>query len=442
MSRILLVEDEPILRRELGRFLSKEEHDVEEAGSVAEALAKGSLDRFDLVITDLRLPGAPGTELIKKGSEPPVMVITAYSSTKNREEAINRGAASYMPKPVKHDELHLVVERLLAQGLLRHWTAAQAKTVGEVSSLGKMIGDCPAMLELKERIDKYARTDERILIHGETGTGKELVAQAIHDASQRHNKPFVKINCGAMPVGLLESELFGCDKGGHNTAVVTRPGLLEAADGGTLFLDEIGELHISIQPVLLTVIEDGKFRRIGGTKERKVDVRVIAATNRDLTQRMKEGAFRPDLYHRFPFRVGLPPLRERGDDVEKIAQHLLRQAARRFGRSHLELTPEAIDLLRAYPWPGNVRELDNRIKNAAISLSVDEVRITAELLEIEEPKGLPAQAQAWSKKSRDEWYREVILANQASMSETKLAELLGLTREGLWKVRQRLGISR
>jgi DNA-binding NtrC family response regulator len=319
-----------------------------------------------------------------------------------------------------------------------------------------MIGSCAPMQVVQERIRRVAPTSATVLITGETGTGQELVARAIHSASQRADKPLVCVNCAAIPESLIESELFGYEKGAFTGAASNRIGLIEAADGGTLFLDEIGELPVEAQARLLRFIQEGEIRAIGAVQSRKVDVRLIAATHRNLKALSEEGRFRPDLYYRINvLQISLPPLRERGRDVLRIAEELLRDAARRHERPALHFSGEAVQAITSYHWPGNVRELENAIERAVILCEGTEIPnqalgIDLDLVDVSELSGpehtLPTDTRNTEDPSEDlsleEYFQRFVLQNQDHMSETELARKLGVSRKCLWERRQRFGMPR
>ncbi|WP_224248075.1 sigma-54-dependent transcriptional regulator [Hyalangium gracile] len=448
MSRILVVEDEPIIRTELRRLLVRAGHEVSEAGSVDEASSDYALEGFELVISDLRLPGAPGTELIAKCPGVPVLIMTSYATVKSAVEAMKLGAVDYLAKPFDHDELLLQVDRILKMGRLARQNAALKREVEQAYSVSGMVGSSPAMREVFERIRKVASSPATVLVLGESGTGKELVARAIHAQSPRSEGPLVAVNCAAIPEGLLESELFGHEKGAFTGAQSAHPGLVESADGGTLFLDEMGELPAPAQARLLRMMQDGEVRRVGATRPRKVDVRIIAATHRDLPRLVQEGAFRQDLYFRLRVvEIRLPPLRERGEDIPALAHHLLERACRRLHRPAATFSPEALETLLEHGWPGNVRELENAIERAVIL--ADGPVITPALLALEVPA--PAAefhpkeheaASGSSPESLEEYIRGFVLEHQDHLGEAELARRLGISRKTLWEKRQRLGIPR
>jgi DNA-binding NtrC family response regulator len=458
MSRILIVEDETIIRSALKRLLEKNGYTVSDAGSVADACDNFSLERFDLIITDLRLPGAPGTDLIERAGGVPVLIMTSYASLRSAVDAMKLGAVDYIAKPFDHDEMLKTVAAILAQP--RNGASADGNEGGEQPEQTRIIGSCKAMQELYRRIGKVARTDATVLILGESGTGKELVARAIHEQSNRANRPMVCVNCAAIPETLIESELFGHEKGAFTGATSGRSGLIEAADGGTLFLDEIGELPLEAQARLLRFLQEGEIRRVGAVQPLQVDVRLIAATHRDLKSRARSGQFREDLYYRlYVMELRMPPLRERGEDILELAQAFLAKQAHKLGCGPLHFTPEALTLLRRYHWPGNVRELENAIERAVIL--ADGRQITPDLLGLEleqqslteleseyAERPLPgadsgsAPAQSRTDLSLDDYFQRFVLENQDQMSETELAKTLGISRKSLWERRQKLGIPR
>ncbi|MBO6277379.1 MAG: sigma-54-dependent Fis family transcriptional regulator, partial [Pseudomonas sp.] len=308
MPHILIVEDETIIRSALRRLLERNQYQVSEAGSVQEAQERFSIPSFDLIVSDLRLPGAPGTELIKLGQGKPVLIMTSYASLRSAVDSMKMGAVDYIAKPFDHDEMLQAVARILRDRQHPQSVAAERPAIkaggADKSSVDNsngeigIIGSCPPMLDMYSKIRKVAPTDSNVLIQGESGTGKELVARALHNLSKRAKAPMISVNCAAIPESLIESELFGHEKGAFTGASAGRAGLVEAADGGTLFLDEIGELPLEAQARLLRVLQEGEIRRVGSVQSQKVDVRLIAATHRDLKNLAKVGQFREDLYYR------------------------------------------------------------------------------------------------------------------------------------------------
>jgi two-component system response regulator HydG len=471
MPHILIVEDETIIRSALRRLLERNQYEVSEAGSVQEAQERFSIPSFDMIVSDLRLPGAPGTELIKLGEGKPVLIMTSYASLRSAVDSMKMGAVDYIAKPFDHDEMLQAVARILrdrqtVQSLQAERSAMASKTGGSDKGASNangeigIIGSCPPMLDLYSKIRKVAPTDSNVLVQGESGTGKELVARALHNLSRRAKAPMISVNCAAIPESLIESELFGHEKGAFTGASAGRAGLVEAADGGTLFLDEIGELPLEAQARLLRVLQEGEIRRVGSVQSQKVDVRLIAATHRDLKTLAKNGEFREDLYYRLHvIALKLPALRERGSDVIEIARAFLTRQSARVGRTDLKFGPDAEQAIRHYSWPGNVRELENAVERAVILCENPE--ITADLLGIDieldglnddEYMGLaplPNASNASSSNnepsedlSLEDYFQHFVLEHQDHMTETELARKLGVSRKCLWERRQRLGIPR
>ncbi|MDP3979604.1 MAG: sigma-54 dependent transcriptional regulator [Pseudomonas sp.] len=464
MPHILIVEDETIIRSALRRLLERNQYQVSEAGSVQEAQERFSIPNFDLIVSDLRLPGAPGTELIKLAEGKPVLIMTSYASLRSAVDSMKMGAVDYIAKPFDHDEMLQAVARILRDRQeARQAPSAPAsaatgrsseKTVDNSNGEIGIIGSCPAMLELYSKIRKVAPTGSNVLIQGESGTGKELVARALHNLSKRAKAPLISVNCAAIPESLIESELFGHEKGAFTGASAGRAGLVEAADGGTLFLDEIGELPLEAQARLLRVLQEGEIRRVGSVQSQKVDVRLIAATHRDLKSLAKVGQFREDLYYRLHvIALKLPSLRERGSDVSEIAHSFLKRQCTRMDRD-LHFAPDAEQAIRHYAWPGNVRELENAIERAVIlcestTISAELLGIDIELDDLDDDDfpGLPGQASSTSLEptedlSLEDYFQHFVLEHQDHMTETELARKLGISRKCLWERRQRLGIPR
>ncbi|HMY82085.1 MAG TPA: sigma-54 dependent transcriptional regulator, partial [Agitococcus sp.] len=314
MKHILIVEDEMLIRSSLRRLLQRHHYQVSEAGSVHEATGNYRLDEFDLIITDLRLPGELGTSLIELAKPTPVLIMTSFGTMKSAVDAMKQGAVDYISKPFDHDEMVLSVERILREQQLKVENTALKQQ--KQSTINGIIGSCPAMQELFKRITRVAPMGSTVLVRGESGTGKELVAKALHQESPRKDHALISVNCAAIPESLIEAELFGYEKGAFTGANTQRKGLVEAADGGTLFLDEIGELPLEAQARLLRLLQEKEVRRLGATQTRSVDVRLVAATHRNLKQLAAEGRFREDLYYRLNVvELIIPPLRERGSDI-------------------------------------------------------------------------------------------------------------------------------
>ncbi|QLC73754.1 sigma-54-dependent Fis family transcriptional regulator [Pseudomonas sp. LPB0260] len=465
MPHILIVEDETIIRSALRRLLERNQYQVSEAGSVQEAQERYSIPGFDLIVSDLRLPGAPGTEMIKLAEGTPVLIMTSYASLRSAVDSMKMGAVDYIAKPFDHDEMLQAVARILrdrqtAKSAPGEPAASSGRAASDKDSgngeIG-IIGSCAPMQELYNKIRKVAPTDSNVLIQGESGTGKELVARALHNLSKRAKAPLISVNCAAIPETLIESELFGHEKGAFTGASASRAGLVEAADGGTLFLDEIGELPLEAQARLLRVLQEGEIRRVGSVQSQKVDVRLIAATHRDLKGLAKIGQFREDLYYRLHvIALKLPALRERGNDVLEIARAFLLRQCTRMGRDDLQFAQDAEQAIRHYSWPGNVRELENAIERAVIlcensSITAELLGIDIELDDLDEdddgpssgaPQASNSSLEPTEDLSLEDYFQHFVLEHQDHMTETELARKLGISRKCLWERRQRLGIPR
>jgi DNA-binding NtrC family response regulator len=442
---ILIIEDERVIRSALRRFLERHGFRVAEAESVPHAERQYDLTAYDLIISDLRLPGPAGTAVLERCADVPVLIMTSYASVRSAVDAMRLGAVDYIPKPFNHNELLETVRRVLDQHRLHSQTAPPTAPL-DAPPAG-WVGECPAMREVFKRLRKIAPTDSPVLILGESGTGKELVAKALHELSRRHDQPLVAMSCAAIPEGLIEAELFGRETGLARTATGSRRSILEAADAGTLFLDEIGELTLAAQARLLRLLQDGEPLWNGAAQILPLNVRLIAATQQDLARRVQSGLFRGDLYYRLRvMEIHLPPLRERGEDVIALARHLLDKTCKRLKRSAMAFSEPALDALRAHPWPGNVRELENTVERAVI-LSETET-ITPDLLALAPgpQPGADAAARtadttpARAAMSLDEYFRHFVLSNQDHSTETEIARCLGISRKALWERRQRLGI--
>ena len=378
-ERILVVDDEVDLAASCQRLLAGRGYETGVAASAEEALTLVAGAEPQLVITDLKMPGMGGMELLRtlreQHPEMPVIMMTAYSTVEDAVEAMRLGAVDFVPKPFTPDHLLIVVEKALEGRSLRRENRSLRDQLSRQFSFENIIGKSAGMALIFEAIKKIADTDISVLISGASGTGKELIAQSIHANSKRVGQPFVPINCGALPENLVESEIFGYEKGAFTGAARPKPGLLEEAHGGTFFMDEIGELPPPLQVKFLRVLEDGRFRRLGSNQEREVDCRLICATNQNLEQQVEEEEFREDLYYRInTFPIHLPPLRERRDDIALLADHYLRVYATKNGKPVHRISPEAMQLLMAYEWRGNVRELQNVIERALVLASGDTVR--------------------------------------------------------------------
>jgi DNA-binding NtrC family response regulator len=450
MNQVLVVEDEVVIRTALKRLLERHEYKVSEAGTVKESIENFDMDEFDVIISDLRLPGAPGTDLIK-ATTTPVLIMTSYSSIRSAIDSMKLGAVDYIAKPFEHNELIESVAKIIREHAKAPRQSSNAADEFEPPVHG-MIGSCPPMMELFRRIRKVALTNSTVLTNGESGTGKELVARAIHNLSTRSAREMISVNCAAIPENLIESELFGHEKGAFTGATATRTGLVEAANDSTLFLDEIGELPLEAQARLLRVLQENEIRKVGSVQSKKVDVRLVVATHRDLKQLVVDGLFREDLYYRINVMTLLiPPLRDRGDDILELAEAILQRTCKRLKTQMLKLSTAASKAIAKYPWPGNVRELENAIERAVVL--AEDIEIGEELLAIDTDDKQPTQHMAGQDRqaptaepveelSLEDYFQRFVLEHQDAMNETQLAKKLGISRKCLWERRQRFGIPR
>ncbi|UCE83070.1 MAG: sigma-54-dependent Fis family transcriptional regulator [Deltaproteobacteria bacterium] len=378
-SHILLVEDDDSLRVTQALYLEREGFQVTAVGSGGEALRRIATDQFQAVVTDLRLDETDGLQVLaavkERSPETEVILITGFGSVDTAVEAMKSGAYDYLTKPVDPDDLVLTLRKAVERRQLRRQVAYLEKEVAQHTGLGHIVAGSPEMRQIMKLVKQVAQNDSTVLIEGESGTGKELIARYIHHTGRRAGGPFVAINCGALPENLLESELFGHVKGSFTGAIKDKKGLFEVADGGTLLLDEIGETSSGFQVKLLRVLEDGTFRRVGGTTEHRVNVRIIAASNKDLANLVQKGHLRRDLYYRLKvIPIYLPPLRKRVTDIKPLAEHFVAHYANHMGRRQSTLAAEAVERLEAHPWPGNVRELENAIERALIFCQGQEIQ--------------------------------------------------------------------
>ena len=445
-ERLLIVEDETTLRESLKRVFIREGYEADTAGSTEEALTVFEEGAYDLIITDIILPGRDGIEFLKEVKERNldqlVIVMTAYASLETAIGALRAGAYDYILKPIIHEEIKRIIRNALNVRSLRAENLILKKQIEKRYDFENIIGESQVIKDLIEQVRKVSDSKSNILILGETGTGKELFTRAIHYNSSRRDKPFIPINCSAIPDNLLESELFGYVKGAFTGAVNSKRGLFEEADGGTIFLDEIADLSPALQAKLLRVIDDHEIRPLGSTQSRKVDIRLIAATNKDIVAAVKEGLCREDLYYRLNVvTLTLPPLRERKEDIFLLAKHFLSAYAREIGKPVKGFHETAIKLFHDYSWPGNVRELQNIIERAV--LITDRETIYPEHLPEEMKTTNPFLSEALDKSlSIENYTRQFIERYQSSLSEQKLAAGLGITRKALWEKRKKWGLAR
>jgi DNA-binding NtrC family response regulator len=434
-QRVLIVEDEEKLRRVVQLQLQSAGFDVDQAGSAEDALR--SADRADLVITDLKLPGMDGLQLISslrsQNSRTPVIVITAFGSVETAVEAMKSGAADFVTKPFSLDHLLTVVQKALEVRALRDENTKLREELGVRYEFDNIVGRSPAMQEIFATITRVAPTRATVLLAGESGVGKDLIARAIHFHSPRRDKPFVKINCTALPENLMESELFGYEKGAFTGAVTSKPGKFEQADTGTVMLDEIGDVPPAIQVKLLRVLQERELERLGSNKTKHVDVRVIAATNADLRAALENGTFREDLYYRLNvLPLNIPPLRQRKVDIPYLADHFVKKIAKDMGRP-CRLSDEALERLMAYEWPGNVRELENAIERSIVLCSGDVLR--ADDIKLDTNRTRPVQSANFlpDGMNLDQYEQSIIreALRRANGNKSQAARLLGITRNAL-----------
>jgi two-component system response regulator FlrC len=439
MARVLVVDDEEGIRDFVAEALEDDGHVTVRAKDGAEAAERLRAQAFDLMITDLRMPGLDGMALVRAArAEQPemeVIVLTAHGSVETAVEAMKLGAFDYIRKPIgSPGELRLLASRALER---RSLLALQDRSAREAPQVPRLSCGDPAMQPVVEAVEKVARTNATVLLLGESGTGKEVAARTIHALSARSKGPFVAVSCAAIAEGVLESELFGHERGAFTSAVATRRGRIELADGGTLFLDEIGELKLELQSKLLRVLQERRFERVGGTRTMEADVRWIAATNRDLERMLADGRFREDLYHRLAvFPVRLPPLRERRADIVPLAETLLARIGRDLGRPGLRLGSEARKAIAEADWPGNVRELANALERAAILADGPELRVR-------DLGTLARLRPATVAGSLSEVERETIARTLAEVggNRRQAAERLGIGLRTLYEKLKRYGLS-
>lgn len=436
-QRILVVDDEEKLRRVIELQLASAGFEVDKAGSAEEALKM--VDRADLIVTDLKLPGMDGLELLasirRQNMQSPVIVMTAFGTIEVAVEAMKAGAVDFLLKPFSLDHLMAVVEKALEMRALRDENRQLREELGKRYQFDNIIGRSPAMQEVFATIERVAPTRATVLLAGESGVGKDLIARAIHFHSPRRDRPFVKINCTALPENLMESELFGYEKGAFTGANTTKPGKFEQADTGTVFLDEIGDVPAAIQVKLLRILQEREFERLGSNKTRHIDVRVIAATNQDLRAALEQGTFREDLYYRLNVvPINIAPLRDRMQDIPFLAEHFLKKYAGETGNRVQAITPAAMSKLEGYHWPGNVRELENAIERSVVMRTGD--RLDAADIKLDNaprPRSAAGEFAVPPGMTLDQYEQEIIreALKRANGNKSQAARTLGLTRNAL-----------
>jgi DNA-binding NtrC family response regulator len=451
--RVLVVDDDRAVRKALQVNLGKHGMMVTLADNPAEALAALHEAPFDLVLSDVKMPGSTGLELLveirRAWPDTPVVMMTGYGSVEDAVHAMKTGAADYLIKPISKDELLVVIDRALEHRSLRAALVLLRQEVNAKYGFENLIGATPVMVHLYEEVASVADTSATVLLQGPTGTGKELLAHAIHYRSRRASGPFVRVNCAALPEALLESELFGHEKGAFTGAIRQHQGKFEQADGGTILLDEIGEINPFMQVKLLRVLENGEFQRVGGSQNLRVDVRVIAATNKDLAAEVRERRFREDLYYRLNvMTLAVPPLRDRKDDIPLLVDHFLARYAAKNDRPVPRFGRRAMEKLLAYHWPGNVRQLEHLVERAVILSrggEIEDIRLPDEEAAAPDPEGKVAVLPPVGTTLQDwllELEREVIVAalKEAGGVQARAARRLGISRSNLNYRIGRLGI--
>ncbi|PLX48951.1 MAG: two-component system response regulator [Desulfobulbaceae bacterium] len=439
---ILLIEDEPSMRLGISHILNGSGYQVtacESGDRGMQALHKGL---YDLVITDIRLPGASGLEILSAAREicpqTGVIIITAFPEVQTAISAIKSGAFDYLSKPISNDNLLIVIERYFKYYEIKQENDRLKETIRTKNEADHFMGKSSAMQAVFDRVATIAPTDVSVLIQGESGTGKELVASALHNLSQRKEKAYLKINCAAIPENLLESELFGYEKGAFTGAVQSKKGKFEVADGGTIFFDEIGDLSLTLQAKLLRVLEENVITRLGGHNTIQVDVRTVFATAKDLKEAIEERTFREDLFYRINVvPIHLPPLRERGEDITDLAEHFLRVYTEKYGKKGVDISPDAYKSLLAYDFPGNVRELKNAIERAVLLSNGSHIHVThlpSECRRLAEDMPCISEDMPLEEGVRCYERQHILKAlEQTQGKKMEAAARLGISRKMLWK---------
>ncbi|TAM83667.1 MAG: sigma-54-dependent Fis family transcriptional regulator [Acidobacteria bacterium] len=460
MATILIVEDEPKMLRLLELNLADDGYAIRTATTAENGLKVLASDRIDLVLSDVKLPGMSGLEFLqavkRANASIPVVMMTAYGTVETAVEAMKDGASDFVLKPFSIEEIKLIVRKELEVRRLQEENRQLKEALGHRYQFDNIVANSPGMQEILAAVEQVAPTNATVLLGGESGVGKDMIARAIHQHSRRVNGPFIKINCTAIPENLLESELFGYEKGAFTGAIAAKPGKFELADKGTIFLDEIGDMPGSLQVKLLRVLQEREFERLGATKTIKVDVRVVAATNQDLRAALEQGTFREDLYYRLNVvPISIPPLREHKEDIPYLVDHFIKRFSESSGKTIEGITPEAMKLLVDFHWPGNVRELENIIERALVMTTGPRVGVGDIRLDIARPSGsrpgldAPAVAANGSvvpllpegltlEQFEDKLIQEAL--QRAGGNKSQAARLLGLSRNALRYRLSKIGV--
>ena len=460
MFQILVVDDDPQMQFFLKEALERQQYAVTVKPSAETALEALASATFDLILMDVRLPGMNGLDAVheiqKADRRTPIIIMTAHGTRDTALDAVRRGAYDYFTKPFRLDEMEIIVRRALEKKRMLAELEQLREQLAAAGRRGRIVGSSRPLEEVLRLVDRVGPTDSTVLILGESGTGKELIAEAIHENSNRRGKPFVKLNCAAIPEALLESELFGHEKGAFTGAVSRKPGRFELADGGTLLLDEIGDMTLATQAKILRALQEREFQRVGGTQTIKVDVRIIASTNKDLERAVKEGTFRDDLYFRLNVvTLAVPPLRDRREEIPQLADHFLAEANTRLNRGITRLAPETLAALMAYAWPGNVRELRNMVERAVVVNDGDVLALSSFPPPIRPAESIdsPAGQGRWDTLQNltlDEKVAHLERAfvmdalSRAGGVQAAAARLLGVTERSVWHLvkKHRIEVSR
>ncbi|MBI3805275.1 MAG: sigma-54-dependent Fis family transcriptional regulator [Nitrospirae bacterium] len=446
-TRILAVDDDAVACQLLAEILSDDGYRVESASGGREAVAHLEREFYDLIITDLKMPGVDGLEVLRRYKEQSpetlVILVTAFGSMESAIDAMKAGAFDYVSKPFREDEIKIVVRRALDQRRLQKENEQYRQEFTRTYGLNQIIGHSRLMTDIYKTVAMITDRNSTVLILGESGTGKELIARAIHYNGPRAGKPFVVVNCAALPEPLLESEMFGHVRGAFTGAIASKKGLFEEAEGGTLFLDEIGEMGLALQAKLLRALQEREIRRVGANDPIRVDVRIITATNQPLEQRVKEGRFREDLLYRLRVvTIPLPPLRDRREDIPLLADYFLKRYAAETKKRDLAFTPQALEAMSRYAWPGNVRELQHAIEQAVV-LTTGRVILPEDLpLSVRDGPASEEGLPPFPLMSLDELQRQYLIrVLQEVSNRTEAARILGIDRRTLYRMARRHGIS-